>query len=185
MSSRSRPTRLRRRAVGKSVFSAAGAAGASLLLVAVAMSASAAPAIGRGRVDMVRSAASVPPLPSGSHVAGGLAPQTALSVDVVLRPRRPVELAAFADAVSTPSSPLFRHFLAPGRFAGTFGPTPSTIRAVRAWLTGSGLSLGPTSVDGLVVPVHGTAAQLGRAWGIGFARYRLPTGRVVRMPTSA
>jgi len=111
-----------------------------------------------------------------------LAGSTGLSADVVLEPRDPAALSAFDTAVSTPGSPSFRHYLARGAFATAFGPAPATIASVRQWLAARGLAVGPTSPDGLVVPVSGSVAQMGSAFGIGIERYRLPSGRVVHAP---
>jgi len=133
---------------------------------------------------MVRSSGSVPAVPRGSHAVGALPGTTMLSVDVVLRPRDQAALDAFADAVSTPGSPMFRQYIARGEFAEKFGPTRSAISAVRLWLSGKGLTVGTTSTDGLIIPVQGPAATMASAFGIGFERYRLPSGRVVRVPTA-
>jgi subtilase family serine protease len=49
-------------------------------------------------------------------------------------------------------------------------------------LADRGLTLGPTSADGLVVPVSGTATQVDHAFSVGLEQYRLPSGRVVHAP---
>jgi len=133
---------------------------------------------------MARPGGSVPPLPPGSHAVGALPGADALRVDVVLRPRHPAALQAFAAAVSTPSSPLFRQYLRRGQFAGRFGPAPSTVAATRAWLAGLGVAVGPTEPDGLAIPVSGTVAQIEHAFGLGIEQYRLASGRVAHAPTA-
>ena len=130
----------------------------------------------------VRSTRSVPTLPGGSRALHPEPAATAIRADVVLTPRHPAALEAFDTAVSTPGSPSFRHYLAPGAFAGVFGPSPTTIASVRQWLVGRGLAVGATSSDGLVVPVSGTATQIEQAFDIGLEQYRLPSGQVVRVP---
>lgn len=132
-----------------------------------------------------RSPGSVPTIPPGSRAVGSVPGTTTVSVDVALSPRDPAALESFAQAVSTPGSPMFRHYLAPGAFASTFGPEPSTITAVRTWLSSEGLSVGATSPDGLLVPATGSASVMARAFGIGFEQYRLASGRLARMPTAA
>ena len=47
-------------------------------------------------------------------------------------------------------------------------------------VVGDGLTLGPTSSDGLIVPVHGSAATIESAFGVGFERYKLSSGRIAR-----
>jgi hypothetical protein len=113
-----------------------------------------------------------------------VAPATAVHADVVLKPRDPAALDTFDTAVSTPGSPSFRHYLAPGAFAAVFGPSPTTITSVRQWLGGRGLAVGPTSADGLVVPVSGSATQIDQAFALSLEQYRLPSGRVVRAPNA-
>jgi subtilase family serine protease len=115
---------------------------------------------------------------------GDLPATTALSIDVALRPADPAALEAFDQAVTSPASSLFRHFLAPGEFQSRFGPGAAVIAATRAWLVGEGLVVGPTASDGLLIPVSGSALSLGRAFGIGFVQDRLSTGRIVREPTA-
>jgi subtilase family serine protease len=133
----------------------------------------------------VRSTTSVPALPPGSRAVRAVAPATTVHAEVVLGPRDRGALAAFDTAVSTPGSPTFRRYLAPGEFASVFGPSPATVASVRGWLSGSGLTVGPTSGDGLIVPLSGTATQVDHAFGVGLEQYRLPSGRVVRAPDAA
>ncbi len=130
----------------------------------------------------VRDSKSVPILPRGTRALRAVAPTTAVHGDVVLKPRDPAALESFDTSVSTPGSSMFRHYLAPDTFAAAFGPSPTTIASVRAWLSGRGLDVGPTSGDGLIVPISGTAAQIDHAFDVGLEQYRLPSGRVVRVP---
>ena len=102
-------------------------------------------------------------LPAGAEVGGtlGAAP---LTVRVDLAPRDPAGLQAFADAVSTPGDPLYRHFIPKGVFATRFGASPSAVAAVRAWLTSLGVS--STGVkDGLYLDATGSPVAMGRAFG--------------------
>ncbi len=152
--------------------------------VVVATAARARAAVNTPRVagEWVRNSSSVPALPKGSRALRPVAPDTRLQADVVLKPRDPAALEAFDTAVSTPGSASFRHYLAPGGFARVFGPSATTISSVRGWLTGRGLALRPTSGDGLIIPFSGTAAQVDQALDVGLEQYRLPSGRVVRVP---
>ena len=147
-------------------------------MVGPVLSAGAATPAGAG--PSVRVAGPNPTLPSGAAVVGPSDASAALSVDVGLKPRDTASLDAFVAAVSTPGSPRYHHYLAPGRFAATFGPDPATIDATRAWLSSSGLRLGPTSPDGLLIPVSGTAGQVERALDVSLVSARLADGRVAR-----
>jgi subtilase family serine protease len=122
-------------------------------------------------------------LPPGARALGPEPATSSWSVDVVLAPTDPAGLQAFDQAVSTPGSPEFRHFLTPSPFARRFGPAPGAVAAVRSWLAGEGLRVGSTR-DGFIVPVAGDAARLSSAFAVGFEQVRLPSGRSVREPTA-
>jgi len=133
-----------------------------------------------GTGPSVRVAGPNPTLPSGASVVGPSDASASLSVELGLKPRDTAALDAFVAAVSTPGSPQYHHYLGPGQFAAVFGPTPATIEATRAWLSSSGLRLGSTSPDGLLIPVTGTASQLEQALNVSLVATRLPDGRVAR-----
>ena len=161
----------------------------ALTLVAVAGTSRAAsaapgtatPADGNGpRTPLIGSVA---PVPSGAAVLGPTAPTTRVTVDVALRPRDPAALAAFARGVSTPGDPRYHHYLPAGHLAATFGPTAAALQATRDWLASTGLTVGATTPDGLVVPVTGTAAQLESAFAVPLVQARLTDGRTVRLAT--
>ncbi len=82
------------------------------------------------------------PCPPGPRWWGRRTPSATVTVDVALSPRDPAALDAFVPAVSTPGSPEYHHYLAPGQFASTFGPTAATVAATRAWLASAGLQSG-------------------------------------------
>ncbi len=133
-----------------------------------------------GTGPSVRLAGAGPTLPAGAAVVGPADAAAAVTVDVALDPRDRAGLDAFVAAVSTPGSPHYHHFLAAGQFATTFGPTPETIASTRAWLASAGLHPGPTSPDGLLVPVTGTSAQVEQALQVSLVSARLADGRLAR-----
>jgi hypothetical protein len=124
-------------------------------------------------------------LPRGATVLGGLAPDATLQVTLTLEPRDPAALAAFATAVSTPGSPLYRHFITVSQFARRFGAAPAQIAAARAALRAEGLAPGPTAADGLSIPLHASTAALERAFATQIERVRLPGGQIGRIATAA
>jgi subtilase family serine protease len=78
-------------------------------------------------------------------------------VTVALAPRHPAQLTAFAQAVSTPGSASYGHYLTPAQFGARFGATPARMAAVRAALRAHGLRPGRPSAGGLSLPVTGSA----------------------------
>jgi hypothetical protein len=133
----------------------------------------------------VRLSGPSPSLPADAQVIGPADPTAAFTADVFVRPAHPAALAAFAAAVSTPGSPQYHRYLAPGQFAGTFGPTATTLAATRAWLSALGLRVGTTSVNGLLIPVTGTVAQMDGAFSVHLVDARLRGGRVARATTTS
>ncbi len=133
---------------------------------------------------LVRHDGTYPAPPPGASAQGTVPASSTLSVDVVLSLPHPAAVAAAALAVSTPGSPTYHHFLAPGEFARRYGPAPATVAAVDAWLRGRGLHPQP-AIDDLLVPVRAPAATVERAFGVTLRRARLATGRTVRVPDAA
>jgi subtilase family serine protease len=109
----------------------------------------------------------------GSALPGG----TRLHVTVTLRSRDPAALAAYAQAVSTPGSPAYLHYLTPGQFARRFGPTARQIVAVRRALVAHGLHPGPTAAGGLSIPVQATAGAVEHGLAVSLHTVRLPGQR--------
>jgi subtilase family serine protease len=150
---------------------------AVLLAAIVAAPASAA----REHGTRIGSAA---PLPAASSPLGLLPAATRLHVTVTLKPRDPAALAAFATAVSTPGSPLYRHYISPAQFAARFGPAPAQIAAVRASLRAHGLDPATPTANGLAIPVAATAGAVSHALSISFARIS-ESGRRVGFASTA
>ena len=139
------------------------------------------PAHAVGRLPIGR----LSPVMAGATRVGSTPESTALSFDVVLKPRDPGALARLATAVSTPGNPQYRHFLPKGRLARTFGPTPATIAAVRSSLRRAGLSPGPVSANGLIIPVTASAGRAEAALDMRIDSYRLSSGRTAVADTKA
>ena len=124
-------------------------------------------------------------LPHDAMFSGGVPSRTLLHVDVVMHPKDPSALASFVKEVSTPGSPEYRHFLAKGQFGSIFGPTNTQIAQVRNTLASEGLTLGPTSQNGLIIPVTATAQKIAQSFHTRLVRYRLHSGRTAMANTSA
>ena len=123
--------------------------------------------------------------PAGSTPTGSLPATTILHVEVSLRVSDPRALQTFIDAVSTPGSAEYHHYLARGQFADRFGPSAGAVASVRSWLASEGLRVGPTSADRLLIPATGTAGQVSTPFGTGLAHVRLSSGATAYLPTAA
>ncbi|MCK1821031.1 S53 family peptidase [Streptomyces sp. XM83C] len=110
----------------------------------------------------------------------GAAPDSAqVSARVYLAGRDAAGLAAYARAVSDPSSASYGRYLTPAQAQARFGATPAQVAAVKAWLTSAGLKV--TAVTAHYVAVSGDVAAAERAFGTqlhtyakGGATYRAP-----------
>jgi hypothetical protein len=123
-------------------------------------------------------------LPAGARDLGPVAPSTRLNAMVTLRPRRPQALAAYARAVTDPSSSDYHHYLSVAQFERHFAPAPAQLRAVRARLRARGLTVAATTANGLSIPVSATARVTADAFGTSIHRYVLPGGNTGEATTS-
>jgi hypothetical protein len=104
---------------------------------------------------------------------------------VALRLRNPAAVTAFIDAVSSPRSPAYHHYLARGEFARRFGPGQAAVAAVERQLRGAGLTVRGVSANRLLVSFTGTAAAAEAAFHTGLRRVALAGGGTGQATTSA
>jgi subtilase family serine protease len=116
-------------------------------------------------------------IPRNALAIGRPAPRTQLHVTFTLAPRDPAALAAYARAVSTPGTSLYRHFVTPAQFGRRFGAGAPEIDLVREWLRARGLTPGPVSAGALSIPVSATAGALEHGLRIALRRLSLTHGR--------
>ncbi|HUJ34342.1 MAG TPA: S53 family peptidase [Solirubrobacteraceae bacterium] len=110
----------------------------------------------------------------------------AVNLRVYLAGQDPAGLAAYATAVSDPTSASYGDYLTPAQAQTRFGATSAQVQAVESWLTGAGLNVtGVTSGAGGYVSVTGTVAEASQAFGVSFANYTDPSGQTARAPASA
>ncbi len=157
----------------------------ALSLIAVTFTPSSAYAYTPSPINQLVPIGSTVPVPHNALFKGLVPSNTSLHIDIVMHPRDPSALANFVKEVSTPGSPEYRHFLAKGQFASVFGPTKSQITQVRTTLSSEGLTLGPTSSNGLVIPLTTTARKLSESLHTKLAYYRLRSGRIAMANTTA
>src|SRR5690349_6817189 len=84
---------------------------------------------------------SVPSFVGRAATLGPLNPQRTLRVILSLKFAHPNEAQAYADAVSDPKSPLYRHYLTPAEIAERFGPSVGDYAKVVAYLRAQGLRI--------------------------------------------
>ncbi|WP_367319147.1 protease pro-enzyme activation domain-containing protein [Streptomyces sp. HUAS ZL42] len=102
---------------------------------------------------------------------GAAAASTTLTPTVFYAGQDPAGMTAYAQAVSTPTSPFYRHYLTPAEYHARFGATAAQVKAVRSWLTGAGLKI--TSSDKAGVTVTGTTPAIQKAFGVTLRSYKI------------
>ena len=116
----------------------------------------------------------VPALPSNVARLGTAPASTVLHLDVALAGQDPSGLAVAVNAVSTPGSPEYRHYLTAAQFAAEFGPTAAEVARVTAALGAEGLTVGTPDPGSLLLPVSGTAAVVSAALGTSLETVHAP-----------
>jgi Pro-kumamolisin, activation domain/IPT/TIG domain len=157
-------------AVAGAVLLCVGALAPAVGLTGVSVAADAGAAV-LPRVTLPQAA---PALPPDAAKLGTPSPDTVLHLDVALAGRNPTGLAAAVNAVSTPGSPQYRHYLTAGQFAAQFGPTAAEVGQVSAVLRAEGLTIGAPQPGSNLLPVSGTAAVVSSALGTSLETVRLP-----------
>ena len=127
---------------------------------AIAAGSTSPPPSPRQALPAMRPPWAVPPADTGA-VPGS----TVLDVRVWLAGRDPAALPGYARQVSTPGSPLYRHYLTPAQFGRRFGPTGEQVRAVTGWLADAGLSAISVRAGGEVASGPVNEGACSRYWG--------------------
>ena len=102
---------------------------------------------------------------SGNMVAATAA-DSRIGFSVYLKMRDQAGAEALAAAVSDPNSSSYGHYLSPAQVRSRFAATNATVRAVRNWLSSTGLTVGATASNNAYVQASGTAAQIQRAFAV-------------------
>lgn len=94
---------------------------------------------------------------------------------IVLPLRNQTELSSLLTRLYDPTSPDYRHFLSVEEFTSRFGPTAADYQAVIDFAQANGFTVTGAFANRLVVPVHGSIAQVNAAFNVHMNLYRHPT----------
>ena len=145
-------------------------------------------AVGGGIVASTTASASVSPNNARVALAGtqtGLGDAKALqkaapalpariTANVYLADRNTAALTAFAQAVSTPGTAQYHHYLTAAQAKAAFAPTAAEAQSVEGWAASNALQVGAvTSGFGAYVQVTGTASAIAHAFGVKFGSYQV------------
>jgi subtilase family serine protease len=119
----------------------------------------------------------VPPavLAGRAALVGSLPATRDMHVTLTLPPRNQDALTRFLADVYDPSSPHYRQFLSVAEFADQFGPSVADYQATVDFAKANGFTVTDASENRMTVPIHGTAAQVERAFHTKLNVYRHPT----------
>lgn len=118
----------------------------------------------------------VPPQARVDYDRGPLEPATVLEqVTLMLKPEPSLE--SFLAEQQNPSSPNYRHWLAPGEFADRFGLSRGDIAKLVSWLESQGLQIKDVAQGRHWISFGGSAGTIGRALHTQIRRYEV-NGRV-------
>lgn len=92
---------------------------------------------------------------------------------VALNLRDPDGLKAYADAVSSPKSPLYRRFLEPGQIASLYALPYSDVQNVADYFRSHGFTVSRIGRTNTSIILDGTVAQANAAFNTKIARYRI------------
>ena len=159
------------------IRSAAALAGAAAIAAATVGAASAAPA-------SKALPGSVPSWANAAHRTGPSNSSTTVTFRVYLDYSDPAAAAAYANAVSTKGSSLYRHFLTPAQFRARFSPSQASVDSVSSWLKSQGFTVGAVPANRKYVEATGTLARAAAAFDTSFSQYSVQ-GHNVRSNTRA
>jgi len=123
---------------------------------------------------------SLVPAQERSHPAGSVPANSTFTFDLLLSLRNATGAQAFVRQVSSPGSAAYHHYLTDAQWESRFGPTRAEAAKAESWLRQQGFTVGSLARDRLFVSARGTAAAVGRAFGVTLGYYTV-NGRKVRL----
>ncbi|EQD51025.1 Peptidase S53, propeptide domain protein, partial [mine drainage metagenome] len=119
----------------------------------------------------------VPDAEAGAHIAGatvqGPARAGSLLVVVTVKESHPAGLDRFLQALSTPTSPTYHHYLSAAQFDAEFGGPTSAYRGLTRFFQSYGVARMTTYADRLTLTFEATPAQLQQIFHVSIVRFRL------------
>ena len=118
-----------------------------------------------------------------SRISSALVTSSVVRARVYLASKDPAGLAAYATAVSTPGGDLYGQYLSPAEVEARFGPSSEGIKAVKAWLTGAGLTVTEVNDEiGGYIATSGAVEAAGQAFNVTFGTFLGPDNKDERAP---
>jgi len=99
-------------------------------------------------------------------VTGPLDSRKQLTIEVVFALQHDAARAQLRAELHDPSSPRYRHWLAPEQFNAQFGPRPEDFSAVADWLVGQGFRIVESNPNARYIRLSGGVAQIGSTFQV-------------------
>jgi subtilase family serine protease len=130
-----------KRSTTAAAIAAATALAATTIAVAAGVPAARAAAgpAGTDSSAIATLSGSTAPFTAAQPAVGAVPAGNRLTIELWLKPQTSAA-QAYANAVSSPGSPLFEHYLSPAAYTARFGATAQEAKSVEAWLTSRGFS---------------------------------------------
>jgi subtilase family serine protease len=149
----------------------AGLAVAGLAVAGLAVAGTGTSAGAAVRPSVTTLAGSVAPFTRTTQATGQVPAAEQLTIQLWLQPST-AAATLFAQAVSTPGSPQFHHYLSPDAYAAHFGATPADASAVESWLRAEGFTAISPAPERSYLQATGTAATINRAFHVQLTQYK-------------
>ncbi|MGA9856192.1 MAG: S53 family peptidase [Gammaproteobacteria bacterium] len=116
--------------------------------------------------DLVKFAGGVPVALTRAQFVGHHDPSSTLNVTVALKLRNTVQLHAFLEAVTDPTSSEYHQFLTPRQFTTMYGPTQNQVAAIVGYLEGQGLQVTSVTPDNRLIHVTARSGAFEQVLGV-------------------
>ncbi len=113
----------------------------------------------------------IPPSVRGAIPAAQTDSTTVIHFDLALMPRNKSAMDQLALSVSDPSSSHYGEYLTPEEFKATFGPTDEQVAKVKLFAVANGFVVDSVAKNNMLMRLHGTVAQINKAFGIALNDY--------------
>jgi len=107
-----------------------------------------------------------------AKLLGALDPATTLRISVALQMQNTQALQNLVAQQATPGSANFNKYITPRQFDATYAPSIASMKAVRNYLAGAGLSNIAVEPNRLFVTATGTVAQIQAAFNTSLSRFK-------------
>jgi subtilase family serine protease len=173
---------VRRTSLAARVAAVMGVCAVGAPVVGVAACATATAAQNHATTRLAGSVARV----ASNHVGLGMVPSSRSQTIQLWLAGHQQAAQRFAEAVSTPGSASYHHYLRPTAYTQRFGPSAAQLQAVRSYLTSAGFIQVHASVNDDYVSATAPVQTINRAFQVQMRRYRVsgPTGKATTIESN-